>query len=110
MPSTVLVAFTNARDDRPLYRRDALNALACPDRWVLSLSYRQKWIAEEVEGDLRTNRLAGKRLLIVLCGALNADGTFQNAVPLRFCRVIETSLVDDGQEGVLAILNVESEA
>jgi hypothetical protein len=110
MPSTVLVAFTSARGDRPLYRRDALNALACPERWVLSLSYRQKWIARELEEELRTNRLAGKQLLIVLCGALRSDGTFQDAVPLRFCRVIETSLVDDGQEGVLALLNVESGA
>src|SRR5579864_4522727 len=110
MPSTVLVAFTSARGDRPLYRRDALNALACPERWVLSLSYRQKWIARELEGELRNNRLAGKQLLIVLCGTLRSDGTFQCAVPLRFCRVIETSLVDDGQEGVLAVLNIESGA
>jgi hypothetical protein len=109
MPPT-LVAFTSAQGDRPLYRRDALNALACPERWVLSLSYRQKWIAEDLEEDLNKNRLVGQRLLIVVCGgALDPDKRYQSAVPLRFCKVISTSLRDDGSQGSLALLYVESD-
>lgn len=103
-----LVAFTTASAERPLYRRDALNAIAYPDGWQLDLTYRGRWIDDALKQPLAEGALKGRTLLVVLCGAPNEQTqTYDRAIPLRFGRVLRSWVEGDLADGGLSFLQVQ---
>jgi hypothetical protein len=102
--SRLLIAYTTATERRPIYRRDALNAVALPAGWTISLSYRTKWIAPDLVGLLEKNELAGSELLLVVLRGESVGGHPEHAAPLRYCKVLKTEL--SGQD--LALVHIET--
>lgn len=95
------IAFTTTNKSRPLYRRDALNALSYPRGWRLSLTYRGRW----VEHALWNKSLERQRVLFVLCcNPSETTGEFGAFVPLRFGTV--TNARADGQRSNDSVLSL----
>jgi hypothetical protein len=100
-----IILFTTMAAQRPLYRRDALNALSYPDGWQLSLSYRGKWVHPDLWSAGAANRLKGKRVLFVLCCA--PDHEFREFVPLRLASIAKTSAPEIQTEDAVLTLWLE---
>lgn len=101
----MLVAFKTAPESRPLYKQGALDMLAFPQGWKLTLSYREKWVDESLRVPLRNDLLRGEKVLVVLCG--NVDSVtheFGASIPLRWAIVEETGTRTRQDAGVLYLL------
>jgi hypothetical protein len=94
--SRVLLAYTTANNARPLYRRDSLNAVALPEGWTITLSYRAKWIEPSTIADLKEDLLQDCELLFLVVKG-------EECVPLRHCKVLKALMPEDD----LAVLHLE---
>jgi hypothetical protein len=108
---SAIVAFTTATEARPLYRRDAINALGYPADAVLRLTYRHKWVVPEIWTAAADNSLIGTPALVVLGlkgrepgpgEGMTAD--LQQFLPLRFGTVVYSRVECDLEAGGLLIL------
>lgn len=115
------VAFTTARDERPLYRRDALNAIAYPDGWTIVLTYRGKWVDDEIWEAARaglpygwSNRSLQGAVLLLVLGLREKvkheefidkySNDFVDYVPLRYGTVLAAEAVGEQYgDGVLTL-------
>ena len=86
-----IVLFTTAGSDRPLYRRDVLNAICLPSDWHLSFSYRKKWVADELIARFEAGELEGMPALVVLCGD-EFKKKLGRALPLRWTTIVHAQI------------------
>jgi len=105
-----VIAFTTVQAERPLYQRDVLNAMAYPANWLLNLTYRGRWLDAETLKLIRSRKLKGRAILIVLCGepTPGPDDQFQKIVPVRLGTILAATGTEDlDQENGIAFLRVK---
>src|SRR5262249_6835476 len=85
-----VILFTTMPTERPLYRRDALNAIGYPAGWPLTLSYRGKWVHDDLWKACSNKRLVDQIALFVLCCADDEEGEFKDFIALRFGTIVDS--------------------
>jgi hypothetical protein len=84
----MLLLFTSASDERPLYRRDLLNVCCEAKGTFIRFSYEKQWFAEDVWSKIAS--LKGNKALIIYCEKNSKYGRHYTYHPIRLTKVVDT--------------------
>jgi len=82
----MLLLFTSASDDRPLYRRDLLNVCCEANGTFIRFSYEKHWFAASVWPKIAS--LKGDKALIIYCEESDKFGRHYTYHPIRLTKVV----------------------
>src|ERR1051325_4840442 len=87
----MILLFTSARPDRPLYRRDLLNVCCGPTGTRIQFGYDIDWLAESLQSAEALKRIVGEDALVIYCEK-NSNESFPIFTyhPVRLAKIVNT--------------------
>jgi hypothetical protein len=87
----MILLFTRARDDRPLYRRDLLNVCCEATGTHIRFGYDKEYFARSLWPKIQSKAIEGTKALVIYCEVNDAFGNYFTFHPIREAKIVEVT-------------------